>query len=685
MSFGRLSLGFGLGSSNAGGGGAAVAPSGMVDNSGFLFNFKGTSSAAGTGSSDASVYGYDAQYKAISTTTANISVTGVAGGDSASVATALGTLTTTQWGGWVMGEFMGNDVASYSDYTATLTAVNSAISTAATNQDATLPRFYFVNKYNAQGEAPSALSGQLKQSVNRFIEVSYPASYIDWDWYSRNRVGLLSADVWARTFNTFQPSFAANGGTDTKHQNDNGYTTSFQGLFQHIERGAAGELPFISDGRRVFARKSSAWASGDVVQDMRVLNDLTGTTFSTTSPDFGFAVLDAHTLRITRTSATVLTAAYTLVPLTMVKTLGDGRKFTRTINLRIGLGATSAVPNINTWRGGGLITKLVGDNSGLSVTNTTDATLVYGIRLPADGSMDGKAFTLFDGPIQANVQTSGSTQFRFRRSSVWPTKTTAIQINSPVITRTANMIWVFVEGSTASAGSFGRVFVDETTGGSNPTNLGADVTLAHDRGPWNMFNNGVNDGNTGTFVGHISGTTLTIESGTPPPINSSVSIAGSGVTTTGLASGSANADGTYNVAVSQTVAGGTTMTWTVTNSMRPVPGVGIDIVGPFIFNGIVGVTDPTVGAARRAMFRNPATPNVPLDFAAAVFAATGLSPYLALTGNAADMYQGADGADGASAKNAGTGGDLLYLDRAAIQTSGLPYTDAPPPMGVVTV
>jgi hypothetical protein len=633
-------------------------PSGAIANT-ILTTGRGSSTYFGTGAV-AGVSDYTGLTKALVATPNNIDITGVFNGRVSDVADSFTNsgnahyVSTAEKAGTINMELFGSssDMAAGGE----ATVISSAQTAVATLPDPT--RFYYVPKYDISDASSAA--NIVRSNIERRMERLYPAALIDWPWLMRNLPALYANDTDAQALGILPPGYSNN---DNLHMNPAGFAGTEAAIWEHVVRGQAGELPFIADGRVIFSRTSAAWTNGGTVADFPILDDLTGTTLSTTSTDFAFAQTpgNSKSIRVSRASATVFKNIYTLVPLTERKVV-NGKLFSRTLNLRLSLGLPQpTAPAVNRWNGDGL-SVLSSANSLQNSQTITDFTLVVGIRVSA--LLDGLNLPLItSGAFTLTKATSGILTLTIKQAG---TATTAISIATnnvaPLgkLTSTSGMVYFFFEGSTASAGPTAVVYGNDTnvTGGT-PTNLGADTSL----GFWNtgstiFWNTGKPDANVINFnatmvdktINAATNHTMTVVGTAPTGLYPSMVVTGSGVTSSTIQNGLN--DGTYSMSAANTIASSTAMVATMTNSMRPALGGYVDVVGPFLYPCKLGVANQSIRDKYKDGSGNPVDPGT-----------TACTPILDLRGNAADMWRGAAGTDGGTAKNYGTGGDLQIRER----------------------
>lgn len=662
MSCPGIRIGLILGNTGAlsGGGSTPVPPNGIFAMPVTLAG-RGSSTYNGVGStSPGGVNDFLGLTKALVSTPSSVNISGSTGGTTSDISDAFTNpansryVTTAQKAGTISMElFGGSDVVSGSEATL-IGLVQSAL--------ATLPdlsRFYYIVKYNVN-DASSASSGA-RANVARRMEALYPAATIDWAWYMRNLPTVTQVDIDAQALNLLPPTYSNN---DNLHMDVAGYAGTEANLFEHMLRGQATQLPFVADGRILYSRAATANTIGGLVADIPILDDLTGCTLSTTSTDFAFAQTPANTksIRVTRASATVLKAMYTLVPLTLTKAVGS-QTFTRTINLRIGIGIPQpAAPAINRWNGSGL------SNGGLANPQTlTDFSMVVGLRIPAalDGLavtlMSSNGFTLVKGA--SGLVTLTIKQFGNTSNAIVCGQDTTKGLR---LTSANGFIWYYFEGSTVTGSQSNKMYVNDTDSvGAGGTNVADSVLGFWKAGGITLWNNGSPDANVVNFnatiadenipqaVGTILLHVMRVQAPQPAGIYPNATIAGAGVTAASLMSYGLN-DGGIALTKASTVASLTAMTATFTNSMRPVNGAYVDACGPFFYPGKIGVSNSAIRSLFKDGSGNPVDPGTTV---------AGLTPFIDLRGNAADMWRGADGTDGGYAKNYGNGGDFAFRER----------------------
>jgi hypothetical protein len=84
-----------------------------------------------------------------------------------------------------------------------------------------------------------------------------------------------------------------------------------------------------------------------------------------------------------------------------------------------------------------------------------------------------------------------------------------------------------------------------------------------------------------------------------------------------------------------------------------------DFGGPFLWNDVVGFTDPSTGVTTRNLLWNTTTKAfvaLPSDFSV-----NGKVPYLAWAGTAGDLFNGSTDDTGLTSKNFGSGPDFCHL------------------------
>jgi hypothetical protein len=469
-------------------------------------------------------------------------------------------------------------------------------------------RVYHYPMYNREADFNSIeVVATTKQRLKRFAEGSWPTTTIDYNWPYVTTPVFTAADQRIQGYQGLVPSL-----THGSHSVDYAYEFVFKRMMEPVFRAEAGGIPLVSDGRRIFSRAATAQTNGGFVADMPLNHSLEGTTLSTTSTDFAFAVYADKTIRITRASGVQLLNKYDAVPLTLTKTVG-GVLQSHTVNLRISIGNLTAktsapVPSLVNW-GGGYINGRPSFSKTL-VPALTKMSLAFGIKTSSLASIDANgSYPLFGDNSTTNglfiQKAAAGGNIRVILKDANNVTIASVTSTATPLLNSAGFNWIFVEfDTTLGASSYLKISVNETAA-TTTTFTGGTSVAAQNFAAWNT-----------ALVGNTN----------------------------------------------------------VSTPANPLVGC-----GPFMWDDVIGFTDATVGASKRAILRNPASPMVPLAQSAGC-AIDAKTPILAFIGNAADMYNGA--ADGQmNAANFGSLGDMFHADYGTLTT----YTASPVTLGTLTL